>query len=299
MNRKVQQLKLEFFYLRKAFFEYRHGFKYIYNKLFLAPKILKLDKILEKPINNGNLSVHVLTHHQGLIMTLWSLASFYNQSGIVGELFIHNDGTLTEEDKNIFIKFFPTARIVAAGEIIKTNYFDNYPFIKKFRTERQKYFLLKKIIDTYFLSDKEIRLIIDADLLWFKRAAELLTEIENNCPNSLMMANNSLSYVYFKNGEKLNQKLASYNSGIVLYRRDNFDLIKLEEYLSKIDENKKDNNHFIEQAGFARCLNNLKKLDEKKYIINEMADKEIVVKHYTSPKRPLFYIEGLEKMKIL
>jgi hypothetical protein len=297
MNRKLKNLKLEFFYLRRAFGEYHRGFKYLYNRYFLAPKILKGNKILEKPINNEKLSLHVLTHHQGLIMTLWSLAGFYDKSGITGKLFIHDDGTLTEKDKDIFKNFFPTVRIVAGEEIIGKENFQNYPFIKKFRVEDKKYFLLKKIIDTYFLSDKEMRLIIDADLLWFRSDEELLAEIKNGCQNSLMMANNNFSYVYFKNGEKLSQELASYNSGIVLYWRDNFDAAKLEDYLSKIDEDKKENNHFIEQAGFAWCLKNLKKLNEKKYIIKEVVNKETVVKHYTSPRRPLFYIEGITKHK--
>jgi hypothetical protein len=293
----IKNLKLEFFYLRKAFFEYHHGFKYLYNRYFLAPKILKGNKVLEKPINNENLSLHILTHHQGLIMTLWSLVGFYDKSGITGKLFIHDDGTLTEKDKDIFKKFFPAVRIVAGEEIIEKESFENYPFIKKFRVEDKKNFLLKKIIDTYFLSDKEMRLIIDADLLWFRSAEELLSEMENGCQNSLMMANNNFSYVYFMDGEKLNQDLASYNSGIVLYRRDNFDVAKLENYLNKIDESKKENNHFIEQAGFAYCLKNLKKLDEKKYVIKEAVDEETVVKHYTSPRRPLFYIEGITKLK--
>lgn len=297
MNRKIQKLKLEFFYLRKAFFEYCHGFKYIYNKLFLAPKILETNKILEKPINNFDLSTHLLTCHKDLTMTLWSLASFYKMSVEIGQLYIHNDGTLTVKDKNILKNFFPNAKIVEADEITKGNYLANHSLLKRFREGNNSYFLLKKIIDTYFLSDKKYHLIIDTDLLWFKDPTEVTVEIRCGCQNSVMVANNSFGYVYFKDGEKLNQELASYNSGIVLYGRDNFDLAKLEEYLGKIDENKKENNHFIEQAGFAWCLKNLKKLDEKKYTIKEAVNEETTVRHYTSPRRPLFYIEGLEKIK--
>jgi hypothetical protein len=297
MNRKIQQLKLEFFYLRKAFFEYQRGFKYFYNRYFLAPRILKSDKIFEKPVNNSDLSIHLLTCQRDLIMTVCSLKSFYRVATEIGQLYIHNDGTLTIKDKNILKKFFPSAKIVAADEITKGSYLTNYPLLKKFREENNNYFLLKKIIDTYFLSDKKYHLIIDADLLWFKEPEEIMAEIRNGCQDSLMMANNNFSYVYFRGGEKLNQDLAGYNSGIVLYRRDNFDLAKLEEYLSKIDENNKENNHFIEQAGFAWCLNNLKKLDEKKYIIKEMVGEETAIKHYTSPRRPLFYIEGITKLK--
>jgi len=298
MNRKIRQLKLEFFYLRRAFFEYKKLGRYLYNRFFLAPQILKSDKIFEKPINNSDLSIHLLTCHRDLIMTIWSLKSFYKVAREVGQLYVHDDDSLTAKDKKIINKFFPKAIIVEPREVLKKNYLAQYPLMKKFR-ENEDYFLLKKIIDTYFLSDKRIHLIIDSDLLWFETPEEVMAEIKNDCQNSLMMANNSFSHVYFKQGEELAMELANYNSGIVLYKKDNFDLPKMEEYLSRVDEQNKKNAHFIEQGGFAFCLHNLKKLDEKKYIIKEMMNEETVVKHYTSPRRPLFYIEGLEKIKKL
>ena len=43
------------------------------------------------------------------------------------------------------------------------------------------------------------------------------------------------NYVFFKDGSKLADNLANYNSGIVLYQKQNFDLNKLGEYLEKID----------------------------------------------------------------
>jgi hypothetical protein len=292
----IKNLKLEFFYLRKALFEHHKFWKYIYNKYVLALKILKLNKIFEKPINNDNLSIHILTCHKDVIMTLWSLSSFYEKSELSGELYLHDDGSLNEKDKNIFKRFFPNAKILGIDEIKKGNYLQNYTIMKKFRLESKKYFLLKKIIDTYFLSDKNIHLIIDSDLIWFEKSQELIQEIEKGCENSLMMSNNNFSFVHFKNTEKLNEEKASYNSGIVLYKKENFDLAKLEEYLEKIDEENKESVHFIEQAGFAVCLKNLKKLDEKKYIIKETVDNETIVKHYTSPRRPLFYIEGINRI---
>jgi hypothetical protein len=296
MNRKLKNLKLEFFYLRRAFREHRRGFKYLYNRYFLAPKILKAKKIWEKPVNNFNLSIHVLTCHKDLIMTLWSLASFYRVNKEVGQLYLHNDGSLTIRDKKILNSFFPQTRLVEPNEVMAENCLTPYPLIKKFR-ENKDYFLLKKIIDTYFLSDKKYRLIIDTDLLWFDEPKEIENEIRNGCQNSLMMANNSFGYVYFKNGEKINQELASFNSGIVLYDKENFNLAKLEEYLNQIDEQNQKNTHFIEQAGFAWCLHNLKKMDDKKYVIKDGVGEGVIIKHYTSPRRPLFFIEGMEKLK--
>ena len=98
-----KKIKLEFFYLYKSFFIYKKGFLYLKNKYIIAPKILKLNKVFEKPVNNDNLSIHVLTSHRDFLMLLWSLASFYQVASIVGPLFIHNDGSLTAKDKRIIL----------------------------------------------------------------------------------------------------------------------------------------------------------------------------------------------------
>ncbi len=106
-----------------------------------------------------------------------------------------------------------------------------------------------------------------------------------------------LNYVYFKDGSKLSDLLANLNSGIVFYRKDNFNLAKLVDYLEKIDLANEKNFHFIEQAGYAFSLMNLVGLPSDQYSIVDPVNENTIVRHYTSPKRPLFYIEGLEILK--
>ena len=150
----------------KAFFEYHQGFKYVKNRYFLAKKILKVKKSFEKPINNQDLSVHVLTGHRDLVMLVWALASYYLVSQAIGQLYIHSDGTLDKGDKKIIKKFFPSAQVVEPAEFLEK--FDselmNYPLVKKYRTQYPQFFLLKKLLDPYFYSTKRLRLIIDSDL---------------------------------------------------------------------------------------------------------------------------------------
>ena len=294
----LRKLKLELFYLRKAFFQYKSGFKYIYNKYFFAPRVLKINKPLEKPINNSDLSVHILTCHKDLIMTIWSLASFYSNMDVVGELFIHNDGSLNQNDQNILKKFFPSSQIINPKHLFENHNteLEKYPIIKKFRSELTNYFLLKKLIDPYFVSNKKFHLIIDSDLLWFLSPKDISTNIAEDCRWSLMMKNNNNCYVHFKNG-RLDDNLATFNSGIVLYDKINFSLDKLSDYLEKIDTNNKENAHFIEQVGYAYCLNNPVQLAEDLYTIKGSVESKTVVKHYTSPRRPLLFTEGLEFLK--
>lgn len=294
----LKKAKLEFFYLRKSFLEYQQGFKYLKNKYWLAKKILDQNKIFEKEINFEQLSIHLLTGRSHLIMLLWSLASFYQQMKIIGPLYIHSDGSLLKQDIDLIRKFFPNVRIIGPEEFLSANQdkLAKYPVIKKFRTEYSQFFLLKKLIDPYFASDKKFRLIIDSDLIWFQEPKEIEREIKNECQDSLMADNNNLCPVYFKDGIKLSDEKASYNSGMVLYQKENFDLRKLTDYLEKIDLNHFQNRHFIEQAGYASCLENLKKLPASYTIAGDL-NKNVIMKHYTSPRRPLFYIEGIEKLR--
>lgn len=291
-------LKLEFFYWRKSLFEYRALFKYLKNKYILAKKILVQPRIIEKPVTNRNLSVHLLTCHRDLIMTLWSLESFYRHMSEIGQLYIHSDGSLDNEDKFILAQFLPSAEIIEPVYFEKKFYHElvQSSIIKKLRLDNKKNFLLKKLIDPFFISTSPLRLIIDSDLLWFQPPTAIIREIKNGADNSLMMGNNGNCYVYFKNNEKISAELASYNSGIVLYHRDNFDFSKLISFLEALDDMNPANLHFMEQAGYASCLKNLIKLPESRYAIKEELNNEIVVKHYTSPRRPLFYIEGLNQI---
>ena len=113
-----------------------------------------------------------------------------------------------------------------------------------------------------------------------------------------MLDNRNVScYVYFKDHQRLSDELATFNAGIVFYHQDNFNLAKLQSYLNNIDTQISRNFYFIEQAGHAYCLENLQKLPAEKYIIAANLSPTTVIKHYTSPRRPLFYINGINMVK--
>jgi len=298
----LSHLKSNLFQIRKAFFEYHQGFDYLKQRYLYAPKILKHSSPLEKPVNIDDLSIHILSCHRDIVMLCWSLASFYSVAEFSADLHIHSDGSLTRSDRDAIKRLFPSADIINPEnfEALYRDNFDPYPLIKKFRFKIPKYFLMKKLIDPFFVSHKKNILIIDSDLAWFRHPEKIESEIKANCPNSLMMAycgGVKPNYVYFKNGKRLDPKLACMNSGIVLYNRQNFDLKLLEEYLSNIDIKNKSNIHFIEQAGYAYCLEHLKMLPADEYIIKGIPEDKTVLKHYTGPRRLQFYTQALGLIK--
>ena len=99
------------------------------------------------------------------------------------------------------------------------------------------------------------------------------------------------SYVTFKDGTRITDEIASYNSGITLYAREQFDLAKFSQYLAKVDYR---NGRFTDQACYATMFSpNLVRLPERSYIIKGALADHVVARHYTNPSRAKFYCYGL------
>ncbi|NUM25110.1 MAG: hypothetical protein HUU49_00630 [Candidatus Buchananbacteria bacterium] len=289
-----QALKLEFFHIRKAFFSYHQGWDYVRAKWFLAPKILDLPKILERPINSKDLSVHLLTCHRDLLMSIWSLASWYQSATIFGQLIIHNDGTLTKDDKQLLLSFFPSAKIVETSNFLKEHddIVTRYPALYEFRSQ-YKNFSFKKLVDPYFTSSTPMNLIIDSDLFWFKAPKEIEDQILAGGAVSLMQANNSPTDVTFKNDFAVDRRLTMANAGIIFYAKSNFNFEKLNMFLGSLDTTDPKSLHFADQLGYAICLDNLELLSPEVYPIKGKVTSRVSIKHYTGPRRVLFYLEAI------
>ena len=294
---KLKQLKLEFFYLRQAARVHHAGWRYLYNKFFLAEKIKKINQPLEKPLTNQNLSIHILTCHRDTTATLWALASFYHAATTIGQLFIHNDGSLTNADESLFKKFFPSAKLINAATVTDT-------YKKQLRVQptllsiRQRYanFSLKKIIDPYIVSDKQIRLLIDSDILWYRQPTSLEALINSGAPQSAMQLNNGITDATFSDGIKLEPSLNKFNAGIILYNIANFDTDKLAEFFNRLDTKNPRNLHFADQTGHPYCLQNLIALPSETYTIKQAVTPATVARHYTGPRRTLLYLEGIPRL---
>ncbi len=292
MFKRKELIKRELFYFRKSLLEYKRFWAYVYYKYIFSKKILKQDKVLEKPVNNPNLSVHVLTCHWDFKMFFWSLSSYYKSFETIGQLFIHNDGTLSVKEVDLIKKFFPSSKIIDARTFDKEFSFklDQYPVFRDIRAKNFDFFSFKKIIDPFLASDKDMCLIFDTDILWFKKPTELEEQIQNGCEKSFMQKNNSY------NDAEIDKKLTKFNAGIMLYARKNFDTQILTDFFKGLDQSNKDDLHFADQTGHVKCLKNLEALPEDRYIIRGDVNENIVAKHYTAPRRPLFYIDGIRKL---
>lgn len=300
--RFLAKLKKELYYLRKAVFVYRAGACYLYDKYSIAPKIRRSQRVFstENPAALNDLSLHILTGHTDLVMALWSLVSFFTQTSIRGNLYVHNDGSLRQNDFAAVNRLFPQAIVISPKEAAAavSGFYRKCPNVLRLRRTEQ-FVLLKKLLDPLAVSKSRMLLVIDSDLVWFKKPQELEAALSAGLPHPVMMQNSGANYVRFSDGSAISEAAARFNSGIVAFRPENFSLPKLEEYLGMLDFADPQTPHFIEQAGYAVALSGTEILPEARYTIKGSYSDELALRHYTSPRRPLFYLEALPKLRHL
>lgn len=279
--------------LYKVFFVYRTPVLFFYYRYIIAPKIKNIRISLEKEVTHSNLSIHMLTCHRDVLIALWSLASFYRVSKVIGNVTLHDDGTLTEKDRTLFRRLFPSIDIVSVKDFFMryTHELDTYPILKKFRQEYTK-FQSKKLIDVYFERKGDMVLYLDSDMLWFKNPLEIQVAVERGVEDiSYMMSNGKdRIHVQFEDGTQTTDFVAECNSGVTLFHKNNYNLSDVSLYVNKCDFlNKK----FTDQACFGSVLRYVEILPRDRYFIKGVINGDTVMRHYTGPSREKFYFYGL------
>lgn len=266
----------------------------MYWRYVVAPQIIFLKEPLERPVTHPDLSMHVLFGQRDFLLALWSLASWYRVSSVRGQLYLHSDGTLIDTHRVTLAKLFPSAVFIDAKDVVAEHaeFFAAHPKLRDFRVEYTK-FQAKKLLDPYLASLQEYRLVLDSDMIWFNDPVDIKERLDAGVPQALMMddGGGTFSYVIFKDGTQLSDELAQFNSGVTLYRKEQFDLTKFEVYLDRIDWRTK---KFTDQACYASIFwPAVTRLPPDRYLIKGTVTPSVVMRHYTNPQRAKFYFYGL------
>ncbi|MEK7063177.1 MAG: hypothetical protein AAB955_00630 [Patescibacteria group bacterium] len=272
------EIKLAF----KAFTYYRQGWLYLWIRLFIVPLIMRLT--IERDVTRTDLSVHMLFGSRDFMIALWSLASFYKVSTVRGQLFLHNDGSLTSAEISTLQRLFPHAQIIKKEDVVDraATVFADYQRIHDFFATNM--WQARKLLDPYLASNANTLLLLDSDVLWFKEPTFF------NTANNIMMSNGESCPMPFLDGTALAPPLSELNSGIVYFRKNSFNLTKLEEYLVRTGSRR---HHFLEQAGYAYSLEAVTVLPQQDYSIKGRNEDAVVARHYTGPSRVKFFTRGI------
>jgi len=254
--------------------------------------------------------VHLLTCARDVLLALWSLKSFYYHSGLTTQLVIHDDGTLSDDMARIFREHFVNCEIIRKkdSDIEMKRYLSGHECCQKYRHESSLAHALKLFDFVYYSRAREI-LLLDSDVLFFGKPAEML------------------GYMKAKKGFFMNDYMDDYclpidllqtslhtavcgrcNSGI-LYVPDKtmYDISTIESFLRIVYENWSQVNRipeifWIEQTAWAILLSKQEgvfvRLPTAYQIASEPITHETIAHHFVrGGVRNDFYTKGLREVK--
>ena len=243
--------------------------------------------------------IHVLTSGADWLNLMWALKSFYHASGRRYGLCIHDDGTLTDENRGILSHHFPAARVLnrqtCEHEVLAS--LAEYPLCHEFRRTNH---LSPKVFDFRHYLDADRMLLLDSDVLFFDKPTELLRRIEEPtyAKNSV---NADVASAYTVDPTVVKQRcqvdlIPRFNSGLGVIHKESLNLNWIEEFLALPDII----GHFwrIEQTLYALCSSRfgVDLLPEQYAVFLNGKVEQRPSRHYVGAIRHLMYSEGMRKL---
>lgn len=259
----------------------------------LVTRMPRPDRVWDGPV-----SVHLLMSGATRKMGLMALKSFEWATGRRWETFIHDDGTMSGADVEAVKKIIPEARLVRRAEADERmdKELARYPAAA---ANRKKHPWFLKFLDCAVFAPHEDYIVLDTDVIFYRRPAEILEWAEARPGTCHFMRD--LRETYCSPREVIKAKTGldlweAVNSGICLMpkRAVNFDLA--EGFLRSF-ENEARHYIFLEQTLFAVAGSAHGKGGTlpAAYEISwkTFRRKEAIVRHYVGIiKHDLLYLEG-------
>lgn len=167
--------------------------------------------------------VHLLTSQYDWKMALWMLASLHETSCLRWPLVLHEDGSLTEEQLDLFARLFPGLKVTRRREADErmTERLSDFPRCADYR-KRMPHGL--KSFDIPQLAEAPRYLMLDPDVMFFERPTEILDWVSDSNDDSCwfnqdFQESSPISTVQAK--DELDVKLWPHiNTGLCLLNRD-------------------------------------------------------------------------------
>ncbi len=297
-------IKEESFFMRKIFkegFGLPGYFRYLKNKFGDTLSSLPGYNCTSRP--NYNFELHILCCKKDLRILVWSLVSFLYYSELCPRIFVHDDGSVSKNSAGILESKFPNLKVIFRSDADKI--IRNQPGLSNELLEHRKggHKLILKLVDIFLLSSGEKIMVLDSDILFFKKPAEIVNFIKGHLPfDSLilpqdgtydLMVNSSYAQKYDLEGKRT----GFMNSGLMVFNRKALGLGNLLEYFESTY--RKPGDYFVEMAGWG-CLiaqTNFRFLPINKYHIKGRPGEDTIMKHFTNPRRHELYVYGIDMVK--
>lgn len=213
-------------------------------------------------LDRDPVEIHSVVCATDVPKSLWSLSSFVAQTALRPRVVIHDDGTLTPRDHRRYARYFEDIEILDAKKMDARmdEALAAWPLARRFRA-RPNFYCARKLFDVLFTARSEHVLVVDSDVLFFRRPERLLACMDESrpCFGSDYQSSYAASRIELERwwGREV---LSCVNAGLlhvpVRAYRDRLDLV--ESYLSFAEEalsHRRPNHH--EQTAHALLMTSL------------------------------------------
>jgi len=268
----------------------------------LARKVFR-----SKPVSsnaNSRIELHFLCCHRHVMLLLWCIKSFCKFAGELFRIVLHDDGTLTQDDLGVFAKHINGVRLITKEEadVAMADILAPYP---ECGAHRESYLVGQKIFDVPLLAETETVLMMDADILFFRRPDEIIEWSRSPgrtvlcCRDVLTSYSNTIEDIERHFGMRVQDKI---NVGIFGFPPDILDLALAEKYLADEDNViDPERRWWLEQTIYAMATADMdiRYLPLDKYMIPQKKEDfygDAVALHYVRPIRGDFCRHGVKRL---
>ena len=262
-----------------------------------APRAVERRETL--PDYLGGVSLHMVVGHDMLRMGLLSLRSFEFHTRYRWSPLIHDDGTLDAGDLALLQHHFPDAVVITrsrADQEVPVGLAD-FPAC---RDHRMKHHWFLKVFDTRHYAPGHRYIIIDSDIIFFRRPDAVLDWLTTGSEAMRVMEDDHEKYSHSRQTieEQLGLKLLPRaNSGLDLMPKNAADLALADRFLATCADSATQY-PFLEQTIFAiwvsaRAEGRLLPREQYEISWNNFRRRAAVCRHYIGPaKNDALYVEG-------
>lgn len=256
----------------------------------------------------SDLDLHILVCRNDVMNALWAVRTFLGLSGLAPRLFWHDDGSLTASDRALLLKQHPLATYVSREESDQAmrEVLHDYPSANRYRFKSFHWPSIK-LLDFAHYSAGRAFMILDADVLFFRRPLELLDAIERKMGFFM----NDMQEAYVWPPARWPQLfgvpgLSKVNVGLMGVPLGEYDLNFIEHCLRRYEElSPTPRPQWLEQnvwgALFSRNRDRYVRLSKGYGISTAHAiNTDAVAHHFTrdgTPSRPNFMLKGLRHLQ--
>jgi hypothetical protein len=243
-------------------------------------------------------SIHTITSHRDVEMTIWSLKSFTWSAGLSPRVFVHDDGSLTREDASKLRRHIHRLTLIerAEADARVDRWLEKYPHSRRARAVPDFYCALK-LFDPWVYTPHDVVLLLDSDILFFQKPEALLEHGAQGTP----CFNSDYQNAYAAPHAELRARLgfpieAAINAGLVVLPRERFDLDLVERYFATSPSTPSNRD---EQTLCAAMLSRAgaERLGPEYQISMRSLRPETLTHHFTSDgARPRFWTEGVPRL---